>query len=215
MEEVININHSIANLEGTKGEGLLTFEVPTEAAGIAAVIVYLVGEEYTEIARFEGDIPQICEAPFEIEAGEEKTFLIQTLDAEQNPSEGVTYIVAYHVEEPVPPANPANLKVIVNDDVAGVSLDWDYDELDPDIVFHIYLNDEFTGAASSDTHIELQEMAAGILYTAKVKAVNTKTGLESGFSNETAFEIKGLSGSDDPNNWVGVRLDNITVIYHK
>lgn len=117
-------------------------------------------------------------------------------------------------EPPSAPLAPTNLIATVNDDVVGVTLEWQA-EAQTGVVFKIYLNDVFTGALSSDNKIKLADLIAGETYKANIKAINTETMLESEFSNEVYFEVKGLIGSNDPANWIGVRLDNITVIYQK
>lgn len=122
------------------------------------------------------------------------------------------------IEEPEVPKEPVkaptNLTALVNDDVTGVYLAWEH-EGNTDIVYRVYLNGEFTGALSSNNSILLGDLIAGTTYKAQVSAFNMTRGEESELSNEVVFEVVGLIGDDDPKNWIGVRLDNVTVIYEK
>jgi hypothetical protein len=119
--------------------------------------------------------------------------------------------------EPLTPLEPpTNLQVVVNDDEQGILLTWEDELNEGEIVYKLHLNNMAQNVLSNTKQLHLVDLVAGVPYTAHIQAIDS-TGQKdvSLLSNEVKFEIVGLIGEENPTNWIGVRLDNLTVIYEK
>lgn len=146
--------------------------------------------------------------------GQTYQFLVSAFDGTTSTeSEGM--IAEITIPASTIPEAPVNLTAVANDDIIGVGFTWEYPNISENILFQLYLDGVQTGAFSNDTQLQIADLIAGKTYEAHIIAINKTTAEESSASNTVLFEIKGLEGSEDPKNWIGVKLDNLTVTYQK
>lgn len=116
--------------------------------------------------------------------------------------------------EPVSPVAPTNVAATTNDFERSATLTWDH-PASTGITYKVYVNDVFAEISASNKTSILTDLIVSETYKVNIKAVDDTTNLESVFSNEVYLQINDVPGANNPANWIGVRLDNIAVIYKK